>query len=233
MSFNPHCPVLYTPAERAVCILKRITTAHSSALHISLSQSRPSPGFITPVPQPSASGLVHGGASSCRTVKHVFLGALGLTRRPGPTLQGPDDANEQGGRGWGLAVKREEVFFPFSSGPEAGSEPGPAETYGPESRGGGGGSGTPSFVSSAPKTSDRDGSRRLPANARRSLNRQRPSPSSDSEHPGRAPRQSPEPRVRVFHPSLSSGRGCSGAPSPIPRAKKTSVLSGIGTDQPA
>ncbi len=46
VSFNP----LYCPAERAVCILKRITTAHSSTLHISLRQSRPSPGFITPVP---------------------------------------------------------------------------------------------------------------------------------------------------------------------------------------
>jgi hypothetical protein len=48
--FNPHGPVLYGPAERAICILKRSTTAHSSTLHISLRQSRPSPGFITPVP---------------------------------------------------------------------------------------------------------------------------------------------------------------------------------------
>ncbi len=54
--FNPHGPVLYGPAERAVCILKRITTVHFSTLHISLSQPRPSPGFITPVPKLSASG---------------------------------------------------------------------------------------------------------------------------------------------------------------------------------
>jgi hypothetical protein len=56
VSLNPHGPVLYGPAERAVCILKKFTTAHSSTLHISLCQSRPSPGFITPVPKPSASG---------------------------------------------------------------------------------------------------------------------------------------------------------------------------------
>ncbi len=48
--FNPHAPVLYGPAERTVCILKRKTTAHSSTLHISLRLSRPSPGFTTPVP---------------------------------------------------------------------------------------------------------------------------------------------------------------------------------------
>ncbi len=57
---------------------------------------------------------------------------------PGPDTSGPDDAKEQGGGKAGLAMKREEVFFPFSSGPDAGSEPGPAETYGPESREGGG-----------------------------------------------------------------------------------------------
>jgi hypothetical protein len=50
VSFNPHGTVLYSPAERAVRILKRITTAHSSTLYISLCQSRPSPGFITPGP---------------------------------------------------------------------------------------------------------------------------------------------------------------------------------------
>jgi hypothetical protein len=48
--FNQHSPVLYGLAERAVCILKRVTTAHSSTLNISLCQSRPSPGFITPGP---------------------------------------------------------------------------------------------------------------------------------------------------------------------------------------
>ncbi len=50
VSFNLHSPLLYGPAERAVCILKRITTARSSTLNISLCQSRPSPGFITPSP---------------------------------------------------------------------------------------------------------------------------------------------------------------------------------------
>ncbi len=50
VSFNPHGPVLYGPAERAVCTLKRITTAHSSTSHISLSQSRPSPGSLLPSP---------------------------------------------------------------------------------------------------------------------------------------------------------------------------------------
>jgi hypothetical protein len=47
---NPHGPVLYGPAKHAVFILKRITTAHSFALNISLSQSRPSHKFITPGP---------------------------------------------------------------------------------------------------------------------------------------------------------------------------------------
>ncbi len=79
VSFNLHGPVLYGPAERAVCTLKRITTAHSSTLHISLSQSRPSPGFITPVPRLSASGWVHGWPSSCRTVKHPSEGPTGST----------------------------------------------------------------------------------------------------------------------------------------------------------
>ncbi len=78
VSLNLHGPVLYGPAERAVCILKWITSAHSSTLHISLRQSRPSPGFITPVPQPSASGWVHGGLSSCRTVKHPSEGPMWL-----------------------------------------------------------------------------------------------------------------------------------------------------------
>ncbi len=98
--FNPHGPVLYGPAERAVCILKRITTAHSSTLDISLCESRPSPRFITPVPQPSASGWVHGWPSSCHTVKHrmptgsmtrMSTGVTGLmTRMPtGPMTRMP------------------------------------------------------------------------------------------------------------------------------------------------
>jgi hypothetical protein len=50
VSFNPHAAVLYGPAERAVCILKRIITAHSSTLYTSLCQSRPSSRFITAGP---------------------------------------------------------------------------------------------------------------------------------------------------------------------------------------
>jgi hypothetical protein len=48
VSFNPHGPVLYGPVERAVCILKRITTAHSSTLHISLLIHVRVPGSLLP-----------------------------------------------------------------------------------------------------------------------------------------------------------------------------------------
>jgi sensor c-di-GMP phosphodiesterase-like protein len=64
VSFNPHDLVLYYPAESAVCILKRITAAHSSTLHISLCQARPS--------------HVQSLAERCRTSVHTTKALLAI-----------------------------------------------------------------------------------------------------------------------------------------------------------
>ena len=80
--FNPHGPVLYGPAKRCVYTLKRIATAHSSTLDISLSQLRPSPGFITPVPWSSASGeFVAGLDTAVRSNRQCSESGLPAVRR--------------------------------------------------------------------------------------------------------------------------------------------------------